>query len=354
MVASLLLKPAEVQLVSTFEEIEYEGIKVQYTPQMQGADKVLFWFHGTGGDSSKITSKQEYLDLAEAAMAEGFYAVVPESSNRIAKQWDSSTVIVEDNQDLTNLNGLIDLLLKHQQIQVTSKFFALGHSNGGGFASIASYALDFEAASINCASGITQAIEAPDFKVPIIFTNGEFDKARPDQFTNQQTLLNKGVRSEVYINYGFAHPFSAQHTPAILSFFLGLEQEQSRAKYVYALQGPEEKDEIDGVTIDADGFTYVSGDLIRTVNFNGVERTSKGWRDIFIAKLDNQGNEVAFWTYGGKGDEVMYDITSDNLGNLIVNGAFGDGSDFPNGDVSSKTLTLKIDSHSGKVIWRKS
>lgn len=341
--------------VEAFSDFEFMGTNVKYTPAMQGADKLLVLLHGAGGGSQNLENSPEYLQLIDAATGQGFFVVIPESTDRAERKWFSGSALVEENEDLKYISDIIEILLWNRMIQINSDYFALGHSNGGAFASVLAYSLDFNSVSINGASGIDLLLEDPSYRVPTIFAIGEEDL--PERIENAEnnfhTLKANGVSSEFYINYGVGHPFSSQHSPAILSFFMGLNQAPSAADFVYASKGPEEKDEIDGVTLDADGFTYVSGDLIGTVSFNGVERTSRGLRDIFIAKLDSEGNEIEFWQYGTEWDEVMYDITSDNNGGLIVNGTIGDGTSFPNGDTSYRTLTMKVDSQTGEVLWQK-
>ncbi|MEO0335655.1 MAG: dienelactone hydrolase family protein, partial [Pseudomonadota bacterium] len=244
-----------------FDDFQYKGTNVKYTPDMQGADKLIILLHGSGGGSENVEGRPEYTEFLAQAKAQGFFVVIPESTDRTTKQWFSGSVDVDENSDLKYISEVIDILLWNHMIAAGSQYFSLGHSNGGAFSSVLAYSLEFEAASIHGASGVDQLLEDEAYEVPTIFAmgDGDLEDRQQDARENHEVLRSRGVKTEFYINRNSGHEFSAQHTPAILSFFLGKNQGPTAATFVYASRGPEEKDEIDGVTIDADGFTYVSG-----------------------------------------------------------------------------------------------
>lgn len=90
---------------------------------------------------------------------------------------------------------------------------------------------------------------------------------------------------------------------------------------------------------DAFGNIYVIGHFFDTVDFDIGNTTdihiSNGDTDIFIEKLDVNGNFLWAKTFGGSGSELGYSITLDVSGNIYITGAFNDTVDF---DPGSATL----------------
>src|SRR5690606_35340757 len=94
-----------------------------------------------------------------------------------------------------------------------------------------------------------------------------------------------------------------------------------------------------GIATDASGNSYVTGTFQGSVNFGNTSLTATAWEDIFIAKLDPQGNFL--WaTRAGGGPK---DIATDVSGNCYVIGSFSGTSDF-----GSITLTA---SNTGRNIF---
>ncbi|MCK4979291.1 MAG: SBBP repeat-containing protein, partial [Candidatus Delongbacteria bacterium] len=77
-----------------------------------------------------------------------------------------------------------------------------------------------------------------------------------------------------------------------------------------------------GIAIDDNGNSYIIGHFVYTATFSSYSLTSSGSADIFVAKMDAYGN----WQWAGKaggtnGDEG-YAITIDEVGNSYVTGSF--------------------------------
>lgn len=118
------------------------------------------------------------------------------------------------------------------------------------------------------------------------------------------------------------------------------------------------------IAIDNFGNTYSTGKFEGTVDFDpGVavaNLTSKGGSDIFITKLDANGNFIWVKQIGGNLDDVGTSITMDNLGSLFLTGVFRDKVDFdPNSSATNLTskggddiFILKL-ALSGNLIWVK-
>src|SRR5690606_26678071 len=101
-----------------------------------------------------------------------------------------------------------------------------------------------------------------------------------------------------------------------------------------------------------------------TVDFdpgNGVfNLTSADFEDIFISKLDANGNFVWAKRIGGTGSDFGYAISIDNNGNIYTTGAFMGTADFDPG-TGSYTMSssgffdafiLKLDAN-GNFVWAK-
>jgi hypothetical protein len=115
-------------------------------------------------------------------------------------------------------------------------------------------------------------------------------------------------------------------------------------------------------TTDASGNVYTTGYFGGTVDFDPgtgtADLTSNGLEDIFIQKLDTNGNLLWVKQIGGPGNDGIEKITTDASGNVYTTGAFGDTVDFDPG-TGTKNLTShgfndffiqKLDSD-GNFIW---
>lgn len=75
-------------------------------------------------------------------------------------------------------------------------------------------------------------------------------------------------------------------------------------------------------TLYKNDFLYITGGFASTVNFGNIQITSAGATDLFITKLDANGNFLWAKRGGGPGQEEAWGINTDTLGNCYVNGYF--------------------------------
>ena len=100
-----------------------------------------------------------------------------------------------------------------------------------------------------------------------------------------------------------------------------------------------------GITIDNDGFVYVTG---RTLSPNfpvrfGMQTTYSGGSDAFLLKYHLESNELIFCTFlGGSGSDTASDIAVDGAGNIHI---VGDTTslDFPLESADDSTLDGAVD-----------
>ncbi|RMA66434.1 SBBP repeat-containing protein [Ulvibacter antarcticus] len=130
--------------------------------------------------------------------------------------------------------------------------------------------------------------------------------------------------------------------------------------------GSNELDAGESITLDSNGNIYTTGSFTGTVDFDPsaatFELTAPGSeRDIFIQKLDSDGNFIWAKRMGSSEREIAYSITTDLADNVYTTGSFFGTVDFdPN--VGSTELTSngsadifiqKLDTN-GNFIWAKS
>lgn len=131
------------------------------------------------------------------------------------------------------------------------------------------------------------------------------------------------------------------------------------------------------VTVDNHGNVYTVGGFLQTVDFDygvGVyELTSNGGFDVYIQKLDSNGNFIWARQIGGEGNEALYfdgppfngipnsmglSVNLDNNGNIYITGTFlSDSVDCDPGLDSvylegNGVMLIKLDSN-GNFIWAK-
>ena len=119
------------------------------------------------------------------------------------------------------------------------------------------------------------------------------------------------------------------------------------------------------IAIDLNGNIYTIGAFSGTVDFDpgaGVSnRISAGADDVFVSKLDNNGNFVWAKSMGGAGAESGYSITLDSNSNFYITGQFQLTADFdPGAGISNLTSSgeddifiSKLDAN-GNLLWAKS
>ncbi|HHC80640.1 MAG TPA: T9SS type A sorting domain-containing protein [Flavobacteriia bacterium] len=121
-------------------------------------------------------------------------------------------------------------------------------------------------------------------------------------------------------------------------------------------------DEAFSIALDATGNIFTTGSFSGAVDFNpGAQlsyRTSAGARDVFILKLDSNGDFIWAKRMGGVGDDNSRSIAIDASGNIYTTGNFEDVVDFDPGagvyNITSAGFTdifiSKLDI-SGNFVW---
>ncbi|MDW7694278.1 SBBP repeat-containing protein [Flammeovirgaceae bacterium SG7u.111] len=113
------------------------------------------------------------------------------------------------------------------------------------------------------------------------------------------------------------------------------------------------------ITTDDDGNVFIAGEFQNKTDFDpgpGIfEMTTAGFIDVFIVKLDNQGDFVWAKRFGGESSDQVKSITADPSGNLLLTGNFTSTANY--NEVTSITSDGIIDAFimklntDGDIIW---
>lgn len=79
-----------------------------------------------------------------------------------------------------------------------------------------------------------------------------------------------------------------------------------------------------GIAVDDSGNVFIAGSFENSIDISGVQMTSSGGADIFIAKYDVRGNIVWARHAGSLYDENLTDILVNNTGEVYIGGMFGE------------------------------
>jgi len=116
--------------------------------------------------------------------------------------------------------------------------------------------------------------------------------------------------------------------------------------------------------VDDFGNIYTTGRLYGTADFNpdlslNVNLTSAGEEDVYVQKMDADGNFLWAKRFGGTSTDLAHSISVDNSGNIYTTGSFRSTVDFdPGPGMANLTATItgsdifvqKMDS-SGNFLW---
>jgi len=110
------------------------------------------------------------------------------------------------------------------------------------------------------------------------------------------------------------------------------------------------------VAVDGSKNVVVGGNFWNTVNFGGGALTSAGSTDMFVLKLDTNGNYVTSKRFGGAGADRISGIIAASTGEWLVSGMFQNSVAFGSATLTSAgsddAVVFKTSS-AGTVSWRR-
>jgi len=109
-----------------------------------------------------------------------------------------------------------------------------------------------------------------------------------------------------------------------------------------------------GIAVDDLGNSYVTGYFSETADFGDYSISSSGDWDVFVAKMDEEGNWLWATNAGGGGLDIGTEITIDNNGNSYITGVFEYTATFGSYTLTSlgeyDVFTAKLDAD-GSWLW---
>jgi hypothetical protein len=109
-----------------------------------------------------------------------------------------------------------------------------------------------------------------------------------------------------------------------------------------------------GIAVDSQGNPYVTGYFEGSASFGSTTLTASGYSDIFVCKLDTDGNFLWVKQAGGTSWEDSRAIAVDSAGNILVTGWFLDSASFGSITLTESGLgdsyVCKLDP-AGNFLW---
>jgi hypothetical protein len=122
----------------------------------------------------------------------------------------------------------------------------------------------------------------------------------------------------------------------------------------FADQGEAEANSIES---DSSGFIYIAGSYTNWIGIDNMLLSSAGGSDIFLAKLDANGQVIWAKTAGGSGDDNGISLALDSKGNVYLLSSFNGVCFFDSLNLVSNgetDLSLTKYDNDGALIWAKS
>jgi len=171
-----------------------------YFPQSLPARGVVFRFHGSGGSAIGVTTGSDDEKLNRDLVADGYALVALDSNDRVNRQWENLTAAVGDNADTQNVLTAIRMLMTLGLVDAATRYFSVGHSNGGAFAPLVAYQLGWRACYVSCARGNQPQLQQVT-TVPTIWTIAQNDSTvgadgNAGAISNFQLLSGRGVAAQ--------------------------------------------------------------------------------------------------------------------------------------------------------------
>jgi hypothetical protein len=105
-----------------------------------------------------------------------------------------------------------------------------------------------------------------------------------------------------------------------------------------------------GIGCDSLGYIYVSGGFEDTLHLDNSTFVSNGRHDIFLAKLDSNGNSQWITTVGGTGNDFALCSHTDQSGNTYLGGYVDSGTVMGTDTFPAATMICKYDA-AGNLLW---
>lgn len=120
--------------------------------------------------------------------------------------------------------------------------------------------------------------------------------------------------------------------------------------------GGAEEDQAWGISVDPAGNSFVTGFFVGTAAFGAQNLTGPGMADVFVAKLDPEGNWLWANSGGGPSHDFSYGVAANPAGNAFITGYFNSPAAFGGTNLTGMEAELYVAkiSDAGDWMWAKS
>ena len=160
-------------------------------------------------------------------------------------------------------------------------------------------------------------------------------------FTSQSQILEWGIQK----HFGTYDASAAVETDNLGNSYIGGHSydigyvasydSEGNIRWETTLTGTGDTRQILNIHIDQAGNIYATGTFVKDITIGGHTINSTNpttnWRDVFLIKLDNNGNFLWGFALGGSEGNHGHDITTDQAGNVYITGSFLESVDFDPG-----------------------
>ena len=213
-----------------------------------------------------------------------------------------------------------------------------------------------------------------DIFIQKLDTNGNFiwAKSMGSSLDDEGTSVSVDAYGNVYLTGYFTYPVDFDPGENIYELTsngnsdIFIQKLDADGNFIWAKSmGESSYDEGSSILIDDSGNVCLTGFFKGTVDFDPgeatLELTSNGDKDVFIQKLNSNGDLIWAKSVGGTSTDQGFSIADDVSGNLYIAGQYKGTVDFDPGaetlNLTSNGATdafiLKLD-NSGNFIWSKS
>ena len=105
------------------------------------------------------------------------------------------------------------------------------------------------------------------------------------------------------------------------------------------------------IIVDSNNYSYVTGEFRDVATFGSTVLTSAGEDDIYIAKMDTNGNWIWAKRAGGSNQDFGSSIILDNLGNVYVTGDHDNNADFGSTILGGNGIYVTKLDNNGNWLW---